>query len=183
MTVPATNDGLPEYGPAMLALGNDKQRAWVSAYFDAPKNDGRILFATRAAGYGTPESSTKSLSVIGSRLHTNAKIQAALAEESYRRLRGLAPSAVKALENLLDDPHHKEHGRAIGLILERTDAVTTTHNVVVERRDQQDITRATAQVLARIEELATRAGLKQLPPVIDAEFTAVNKGEADDAAA
>ena len=107
----------PELGPKMRALANDRQRAFVRALFDAPKKEGRIIWAARAAGYGTAQSSVKSLSVIGSRLNVSDPIQAAISEESQRRLRSLAPSAVKALEGLVDNPKHRDHARGIAMIL------------------------------------------------------------------
>ncbi|HUI12559.1 MAG TPA: hypothetical protein VL048_03705 [Xanthobacteraceae bacterium] len=162
-----------EYGPAMRALANDRQRAFVCALFDAPRKEGRVIFAARAAGYGSADSTNKSLSVIGSRLHVSDKIQAAIAEESQRRMRGLSPRAIKALEDLIDDPTHRDHARGIAMVLDRSDPVATTHNVVVEHREPHELVKATEKVLARIEELAARAGVRELPPPIDAEFSVV----------
>jgi phage terminase small subunit len=162
-----------EYGPAMRALKTDRQRAFVSALFDAPRKEGRIIWAARVAGYGTPESTNKSLSVIGSRLNVSDAIQAAIAEESQRRLRSLSPTAIQALENLLSDSTHRDHARSIGMVLDRADPVSTTHTVRVERSTPDEIVAATEKVMARIHELAQRAGLQKLPPPIDAEYTVI----------
>jgi phage terminase small subunit len=167
-----------EDGPAMRALANDKQRGFVRALFDAPRKDGRIIFAARAAGYGTPESSNKSLSVIGSRLNMSGPIQAAIAEESQRRLRSLSPTAITALENLLADPTHRDHARGIGMVLDRADPLSTTHTVKVEHKAPHELVAATKEVIARIHELAQRAGIKNLPPPIDAEYSVVSEGAA-----
>lgn len=110
-----------EYGPAMRALKNDRQRAFVCALFDAPRKEGRVLWAARVAGYGSPKSTNKSLSVIGSRLNVSDSIQAAISEESQRRLRSLSPTAITALENLLADPTHRDHARGIDMVLDRAD--------------------------------------------------------------
>lgn len=159
-----------EYGPAMRALANDKQRAFVCALFEAPRKDGRIIFAARAAGYGTPESTNKSLSVIGSRLNTSDKIQAAIIEESQRRGRALAPAAIQTLEKLLASPDHRDHARSIAMVLDRSDPLQTTHTVKVEHKTPRELVAVTNKVLARIDELARAAGLPSLPPTIDAEY-------------
>jgi nucleotide-binding universal stress UspA family protein len=164
---------LPDWGPKMRALANDRQRAFVCALFEAPTKDGRIIYAARAAGYGTETSTNKSLSVIGSRLNVSDSIQAAIAEESQRRLRSLSPTAITALENLLADPTHRDHARGIGMVLDRADPVATSHNITVEHKAPHEVVAATREVLARIEELARRAGIHQLPPPIDAEFSVV----------
>jgi phage terminase small subunit len=165
-----------EYGPKMRALKTERQRRFVIALFDAPRKEGRIIFAARVAGYGTETSTNKSLGVIGSRLNVSDSIQAAIAEESHRQLRSLSPSAIQALENLLADPSHRDHARGIGMILDRSDQVQTTHNVVVEHKEPAAVVAATKKVLERIEELARRAGLPQLPPPIDAEYSVIQEG-------
>jgi len=126
--------------------------------------------AARAAGFGTATSSNKSLSVIASKLMADDRIKAAIIEESRARLRTSAPLAVQALDALLANPDHRHHARAIEMVLSRTDPPTINQNVsveVVRRASDADI----ARVTARIEQLAARAGLPALPPVVDAEFT------------
>lgn len=181
MTTDIEREGI-EYGPAMRALANDKQRAFVCALFDAPRKEGRILFAVRAAGYGTETSTNKTLSVIGSRLNTSDRIQAAIAEESQRRGRALAPAAVQALEKLIYSPEHRDHARGIAMVLDRSDPLQTTHTVKVEHKTPRELEAATNKVLARIEQLARDAGLPALPPPIDAEFEEVGTAPKDEAA-
>lgn len=164
-----------EDGPAMRALANDRQRAFVRALYDAPRKEGRVIWAARVAGYGTENSTNKSLSVIGSRLNVSAGIQAAIAEELQRRLRSLSPTALQALENLLSNPDHRDHARGIAMILDRADPVSTTHTVKVEHSTPDEIVAATEKVMARIRELAQRAGLPKLPPPIDAEYVVVQE--------
>ena len=56
---------------------------------------------------------------------------AAIAEESRKVIRTGAPEAANALMNLIRDPKHRDHGRAIALMLERTDpAETRSHHSV-----------------------------------------------------
>lgn len=163
----------PQWGPKMQALANDKQRAFVCALFDAPKAKGRLIWAARAAGYGTATSTNKSLSVISSRLGQDERIQEAIAEESHKRLRTLSPGAIGALDSLIGNPNHRDHVRALAMVLDRSDPLQTTHTVRVEDVRPPSM-EATEKVLARIEELAKRAGLiAPAPPVIDGEFKVV----------
>jgi phage terminase small subunit len=156
-------------GPAMAAL-NERQKRFVHALFLAPRSHGSRTFAAKAAGYGTPTSSRKSLSQIGHQLSADPKIQAAISEVSASYLTTLGPPAVRALKRLLDDPKHKDHGRALGIIMDRVAPQNSTHTVKVEH----DVTRgavATVAVLKRISELAAQAGLdvNKMPALIDAQ--------------
>jgi hypothetical protein len=47
---------------------------------------------------------------------------------------------------------------------------------VVEHKEPHEVIAATTAVLARIDELARRAGIRDLPPLVDAEFTIVPEG-------
>jgi hypothetical protein len=169
---------LPEFGPAMLALPNDRQRAFVTALFDddAPrKGDGLLIYAARTAGYGTPTSSRKSLNVIASRIAHDDRVQEAIAQFSHRVLRTIPPEAFKAAKNLIRDPKHKDHARAVFEILGRTDPLQTLHTVKVEDNRPPTID-ATQAVLDRIEALMQRAGPLQPPPkIIDAKCSDVTE--------
>ena len=169
----------PEWGPAMLALPNDRQRALVVALYDenAPrKGDGLIIWATQVAGYGTPTSSKKALSVIGNRIVHDDRVQAAIAEYSQRELRAIPPEAIRALKDLIRDPKHKDHARAIGMVIDRTDPLQTLHTVKVEDNRPPSL-QATQAVLDRIEELMKRVGLAS-PKVIDGDCRDVTPQEA-----
>jgi phage terminase small subunit len=155
------------YGPAMAAL-NEKQRLFVRALFESPKKFGAATFAARAAGYGTPTSSTQSIASIASRLCSDPKIQDAIQEESRKYVTTLGPMAVRALKNLLGNSAHRDHGRSVGILMERIAPVESTHTVRVTH-DATPALRATADVLARIATLAAQAGIdvSKLPPMID----------------
>jgi len=56
---------------------------------------------------------------------------AAITEESKKILRVAFPEGANALLNLVRDPEHREHGRAIGLLLERVFPAETRHSVEV----------------------------------------------------
>lgn len=158
----AADDTMAEWGPKMAALPTDKMRGFVVGLFLAPKKRGAPIYAARVAGYGTDTSSNKSLGVMAARLMADERVQDAIAEESHKRLRGLAPSAIAAIERLVNNPAHKDHGRALDMVLSRADPVTTVHNVSVAHRHEPPPL-ALAKVLERIAELASRVGAPPLP--------------------
>ncbi|WP_441232683.1 hypothetical protein [Bradyrhizobium sp. 1200_D9_N1_1] len=157
-------------GPAMAAL-NERQKRFVHALFLAPRSHGSRTFAAKAAGYGTPTSSRKSLSQIGHQLSTDPKVQAAISEVSASYLTTLGPPAVRALRKLLEDPGHKDHGRALGIIMDRVTPIQSTAVLKVEGEVKISSGDA-ARVMDRIEELSTKfmVALPQ-PKVIEHEAT------------
>jgi hypothetical protein len=168
----APGDGA-EWGPKMKALPSDRHRIFVLSLYEVPRGYGANVKAAKMAGFGTATSSAKSWSVIAARLAHDDKILAAIHEEDQRRIRASAPRAIRALENLLENPGHRDHGRAIGIVMDRVHPAETTHTVKVEH--QGHVVVATAEVMERIAKLATRAGLDplRLAPPIDAEFVEI----------
>jgi hypothetical protein len=173
----AGKDEAPEWGPAMGALP-EKRRAFVIALYsdDAPmKGKGLLIWAAARAGYGTPTSSNQSLSVIAARLVSDDRIRAAIVEFSRSVVRAISPDAVRAVRDLIKNPKARDHARALAMVLDRTDPIETTHNVKIDDRRPPSI-EVTDKVIARIAELARRAGAPGLPPpapVIDADFQVV----------
>ena len=172
MTGTPDTDGIEAvlFGPKMAAL-SEKRRALVCALFDddtPAKGDGLLVFAARRAGYGSPTSSTKSLGVIAGRIVHDDDVQAAIKEHSHRVMRAIPPEAIRALKKLIADPTHRDHMRAIAAVIDRTDPLQTMHTVKIEdtRPPSPEITQ---KVLARIDELARRAGLLPSPQIIDGE--------------
>jgi hypothetical protein len=101
----ANIEALPDWGPAMRALSNDKRRAFVCALFDAPPHGkGQLIWAAKVAGYGTPTSKNNALAVIGTRLAQDETVQRAIKEEAHRRMRLLPPAAIAAVQRLIADP-------------------------------------------------------------------------------
>jgi hypothetical protein len=169
----------PDYGPRMKALDNDRQRMFVAGLFSAPpKGRGQQIWAARFAGYGKADgtSSNKVLGVIAARLLADQRIIDAVQEESQRRLRLLPPVAIQALEKLIATPSHRDHMRAVSAVIDRVDPLQ--QNVSVNVRHDAPTLEMTEKVLARIEALASRAGVPSLPAPIDAEFAVVATGEA-----
>ena len=165
-------DEPPQWGPRMLALPNDRWRAFVMALYDADaprKNDGLLLYAIRKAGFGTPTSTSKAMGVQAHRICYDERTQKAIAEYSIAVVRGgLAPDVVKGIRDVVNDPKHRDHGRILADLYGRLDPVQTLHTVKVE--DHRPASpETTERVLQRIDELARRAGLLPSPQIIDGD--------------
>jgi hypothetical protein len=123
-----------EWGSAMRALPSNRHRAFVLALYQIPPGYGAHVAAAKLAGFGTSTSTPKSWSVIASRLAHDDKILAAIFEEDQRRIRSSAPRAIMALQNLLEDPTHKDHARGIGMVMDRVHPVETRQVIDVTHR-------------------------------------------------
>jgi hypothetical protein len=156
-------------GPAMKALPSDRHRAFVRALYTVRPGHGAKVKAAKLAGFGTEESSARSMATIASRLAHDERVLAAIEEEDKKYIRSSAPRALSALGRLIEDPHHRDHARGIAMVLDRTAPVQTQHTVKVQH-DASDRLVATAAVLKRIAELAMQAGLDvdRMPPLLDA---------------
>jgi hypothetical protein len=130
---------------------------------------GAATRSARAAGYGTPTSSAQSFASIASRLCANPMVQEAIQEMSRQYVTTLGPTAVRALKNLLGDKAHRDHGRSLGIVMDRIAPIESTHTVKVQH-DATPSFKETAQVLARIAELAAKFSVRlPAPPIIDGE--------------
>lgn len=170
MTDLAKSDG--QMGEAMAAL-NERQRAFVLALFDAPKSHGSGVFAAKVAGYGTPQSSQQTLASVACKLKADPRIQAAITEVTKQHFAVLGPAAVRGLRKILDNPKHREFGRAIGLIMDRV--APSQSGLVVEVKGEVKLSaRETDEVLARIEHLAKKfmGGALPAPKIIEHEAAA-----------
>jgi hypothetical protein len=157
-----------DYGPAMLAL-NERQRRFVVALFDndAPREgEGLWVYAARQAGYEQTNTTPESLKSSAWRTAHSDKVVIAVNEYARKHVRTLSPEAVRSLKDLLKNPRHRDHMRAIDAVLARADPVETKLAVTVDSRPPSP--EAIEKVMARIEELMQRAGMISLPKVIDA---------------
>lgn len=171
-----TDETLPPFGPKMLALPTDKQRAFVIALYDeeAPIHGEGLLTYAATRAYAKPDgtSSNGSLRATAGRLIQDQRIQAAIAEYSHSVVRAVAPEAIAALKKVIRDPKHRDHMRAISAVADRVLPIEQSATLKIEdRRPTQEIT---AAVLARIEDLFRRAGLSA--KVIDGQCSVVGDG-------
>lgn len=125
----------PKMGPAMASLASEKQRAFVDALFDVPPGRGAMVAAARVAGYqGDPHSMTAT----ANRLMRDPKIQAAITEETKRKMRGLGPAAVSAIAGILGNTLHRDQLKAALAVINKVDPDITrvqgeihhTHEVI-----------------------------------------------------
>ena len=172
MSQGATKDDVPEFGPHMLELSPKRQAFVCSLYHEnAPvKGEGLLLYAARQAGYGNAQgtSSNQTLSVIAHRIAHDPKVLSAISEYSKRMVRAISPEAVRAVREAVRDPSSKDHIKAAAMVLDRSDPITAIVKIEDDRAPPS--IEATERVIARINELAVRAGLPPLPapsPVID----------------
>jgi hypothetical protein len=158
---------LPNYGPKMLALPSDKHREFVVALFVVRPGFGAPSRAARLAGWGTETSSKNSITSMASRLMHNEAVLDAIREYGEQFLRGAGPNALRALENLVNSPAHKDHGRAVAAVIDRLYPAEQVQTLNV-RHDATPEFRSTAEVMARIAELSAKFGVAP-PKVIDHE--------------
>jgi phage terminase small subunit len=162
-----------ELGPRMRALASDKQRAFVLALLETPDLTDDQAFAARVAGYGTPDSSAKSISAIASRLMSDELVHAALCEEAHRRFRGLGRLAVASLDRILRDQKHPKHAHVavqLASLLWPAQASLKVEHRHEHRHEHRLSSADLERARERIAELAARLGV---PPIVDAQFTEV----------
>jgi hypothetical protein len=163
-------------GPAMSCL-TDQMRTFVLAIMHlAPSAGGRLNVrgAAKAAGY--TEGSANNLM-------RNPRIQAALKEETQKRIGEVGMMSMAALRGIIDNTQHKDHFHAVklGLALDGfqpAQKVDVTHggsvdHVVVDNRER--IKRIAERLQAQGKD--ARALLAAGGIIVDAEFEVI---ESDD---
>jgi phage terminase small subunit len=116
----------------MRAL-SPRWRAFVEFFLMESPGHGAATAAARRAGFGS-QSSPLVCAQLASKLLHDSRILEALAEEAKKIVRAGAPEAAQALINLVRDPTHREHGRAVSMLLARTDPEITRNDINVTHR-------------------------------------------------
>ena len=156
-----------EDGPAMKALPTDRHRAFVRALYQVKPGHGCQVKAARLAGWGSPTSTPKTMSVIASRLAHDPRVQAALYEEDQKRIRATAPRAINALAALVENPKHRDHARGIAMVLDRVHPAETSHKLTVEHGGEVKLSASEmAKVMERIEALCSKFAVALPAPKI-----------------
>jgi hypothetical protein len=117
-------------GPAVQALPNQRWRDFVYHYVTQPPGHGALTNAARLAGFGK-SSTPANLAKIAWQLSHDERMIAAIAEVSRAIVRRCAPEAANALLAMVRDPEHREHARAVGMVLARTDPEVARHDINV----------------------------------------------------
>jgi phage terminase small subunit len=149
-------------GPAMQQL-TEMQRAFVRSLVTQRPGYGALTRAARAAGYcKNSKGDPANLSKHAHDLSRNEKVIAAIAEESKKVTRIAHPEAVNALLNLIRDPSHKDHARAVAMLLDRADPAESRHSVDVTHRTVDVDQEAIEELRAARELGASRQKLCEL---------------------
>jgi hypothetical protein len=117
----------------MQALPNDMQRAFVFNLCREKPRRGALVAAARKAGYcanSTPAIAAK----FAWKLSRDPRVLAAITEESRKILFCAFPEGANALLSLVRQPDHKDHLRALSLLLERTFPPESRHTVEVTHK-------------------------------------------------
>lgn len=176
-----------EMGPAMRALPNDRWRAFVVALVTGKQGKGAQTNAYRAAGFAS--NSPRAQRVEASKMVRDERIIAAVGEECRKFLRVGHPIAIHALFNMINDTKHRDHARAVGMLLDRVDPVTTRHDMLVTHQhispDQEALEelRALRQLNVTREKLIEVFGGNYLPRLERLEAETVSKAKVIDAVA
>lgn len=132
----ATTQDWGRFGPAMKALPNDAWRTFAIEFATGRQGHGALTRAARAAGFGK-NSTAANLGKLAWKIAQDDRMVAAVAEVSRKLVRSGAPEAANALMNMIRDPKHRDHGRAVSMVLERADPAVA-HHEVVHRVDNPD---------------------------------------------
>jgi hypothetical protein len=124
-----------QLGPAMQALPNEKWRAFCYHMTTLKPGHGLLTRACRAAGFGKNSTPTN-LAKLAWRLSHDERVIAAVAEESKKVIRLGHPEAAAAVLNLIRNPRHRDHMRAVDAVLSRADPIEShsRHNIEVLHR-------------------------------------------------
>lgn len=138
-----------DLGPAMTAL-NERQRIFVVALVEYA---GNATQAARSAGYA--DNGNGSIQVQAHRLAHDEKVQAALLEETRKRLKVATVTAAEYLVKCVGNPQldDKERLKAAGMILDRGGMhALTEHKVSVTHTETR------AEKIAALKDLAALMG-------------------------
>jgi hypothetical protein len=133
-------------GPRLRALSSDRQRRFAVLYAAGELSASQ---AALEAGY-SDGGKGGGVRVRAHELIHNPDVKAAVEECTRDGLAALAPMAVVAARNILENPKHPHHGRMIEAVLDRTGfAAQTQHTVKVEHtvdtRELEALARRLAQ--------------------------------------
>jgi hypothetical protein len=134
-----------ELGPAMRALPNDRWRAFVHHLVTGKPGHGCLTRAYAAAGFS---GTRKTLTSQAHRMTRDERVIAAIAEEARKVIRIGHPEAVNALFGMVRNPEHRDHARAVAMVLDRCDPVVTTQKIDVVHRHESPDQRALEELKA-----------------------------------
>lgn len=157
----ANREDWGQLGPAMKALPNERWRNFVRALVMQKPGHGALVRAARAAGFGR-DSKPSTLAKFAHNLSRDERVIAAITEESRKVIRVGSVEAANALMNLIRNPEHRDHGRALAMVLDRADPPVSKHSVDVVHRVVDPDQEALEELRALRQLGATREKLLEL---------------------
>lgn len=144
-----------QLSPEMQALPNQKWREFCYHLVTQKPGHGALTRAARAAGFGKNSTPTN-LAKLAWHMARDERVIAAVAVESKRVIRLGHPEAVAAVLNLVRNPKHRDHMRAVDAVLSRADPIEShsRHNIEVLHRTI-DPDREALEELRALRELGT----------------------------
>ncbi|HUZ32268.1 MAG TPA: hypothetical protein VMV19_09245 [Xanthobacteraceae bacterium] len=182
-------DEAEDFGPAMSAC-LPKERAFVLVLLEGKSG----AQAAREAGYGAQDgtSTAETMARIAHRTLGRGRVIDALAEQSRKTIRSLAPVAIQAVRDVLTTTNHKDRAKVALNLIERVDPTVTrvdahvTHEIVDHRKDALEQLRSLKALGVAREKLEELFGFTGLPMLekqlaeqdakqpIDADFTVID---------
>jgi hypothetical protein len=163
-----------KFGPAMSVL-SERQQAFVMAMITLGTMN--HIEAAKAAGYG--QGTKYNIRFYAYRLAHDEKIQAAISEESSRRLNSGKPMAVAGLLKMAEDGDLEPQYRlkAFEMVMNRTGLHATTEQKVQMTYKDETSEEMTKQITLIAQQLGVDASKLLGAPTVDAEFTEVKDGK------
>ena len=132
MTASEQPENWGELGPGMRVL-NERQHLFVRALLMEKPGYGAATRPIAKPATATSKAATQSKEA--HKMLRDDRIIAALAEEAKKVIRGIGHAeAVSALLNMVRDPEHRDHARAVDMIMRRVDPEVTKYSVDVTHR-------------------------------------------------
>lgn len=173
------------FGPAMQACREDEREFVIHAIQGKPYAE-----CARLAGWGKPDSSAATMARIGFRISHRPRVIDAIIEEGKKVARTAVPKAAQAVNQILDNQHHKDRARTALAILERVDPtvqrqeIEVTHTINHEQEAIEQLRTLKALNVAHeklieifgsfgLERLEKKLQLEHKSDVIDVEFAEV----------
>jgi phage terminase small subunit len=158
-------------GPAMSAL-NERQRAWVQAYYET---GGNATEASKRAGYAP--TSYGSAAVMGCRMRQSPKIQKAMAEYIHGEACGDGIRlGYEVVYKIASNPQHKDQFKAASLLLAMGGMAPITQHKV-----DMKVELSVSEKVDRLKQMAEILGMDQAHVLGVVDLNPEDYEEVDDA--
>jgi phage terminase small subunit len=108
-----------------------KERRFAESFVELGGMHGAGAAAARRAGYGNPSSTANVYASIADRELNKPEVLSYVAELAKKKIRSLVPKAVRAVEEIIDNPAHAQRLKASMAVIDRIDPVETRQHIEV----------------------------------------------------